>query len=598
MIASLRKAYELLRPADRRRLLGLVPLMVVGSLSDVVTVSVAATFFRLLTYSEEEVQSLMAGVGLHTDMPHMQVMLTLSVAMFVIIIVTNLLTIYTIHQVNRFGHGQSAKLSERALGAYLGRQYAWFLDKSSSELKQRLTVETQRVVNTVIVQTTQIATRSLGALLIVAWLLYDDPLLTTVLVFSLGGTYALFYFFLRRRMFRLGRDRTRADEKRHRIADESLVGVKELKLYGMEGQAVVRYREPATAFSAALASTHTTLASTKPVFEMLGVGGLVLVTILFQVTGRPLDTVLATLGAYGIAGYRLLPTIQRIAATAMKIRVEQHALANIHRDIMNAPPEPQLEGLPPLPFTSAITLSDASFRYPSADKDVLEQLSLQLPKGSWTAFVGSTGSGKTTLVDLLMGLLRPSQGTLTIDDRVLASEEDFVLWQQHIGYVPQAMFMGDTTIKANIAFGTDTIDMDEVVKAAHLASIGPFIENEMADGYDTTIGERGMRLSGGQRQRIGIARALYRKPALLVLDEATSALDNRTEAAVIQGLRENYADTTVIMIAHRLSTTRHCDRIFVLERGKILDAGSYDELLERSVVFQKMVAASEEEEPR
>ncbi|MCB9673086.1 MAG: ABC transporter ATP-binding protein, partial [Alphaproteobacteria bacterium] len=376
------------------------------------------------------------------------------------------------------------------------------------------------------------------------------------------------------------------------IAHEALLGVKEIKLHALETSVLKRFHEPNVEMASALTIVATMMRIGKPALEVVGVTGLVLIVVFFLATGRPLDGVLVLIGSYAVAAYRLLPTVQQGFAWLMTLQAEA-AAARIVLSHIDAP-LPTVTGAEPVTLEREIALEGVRFTYPQTEQPVLEGIDVRIPRGSWVALVGSTGSGKTTLVDLIMGLLQPDQGCVRIDDRRLEDLADAAAWQTHIGYVPQSLFMSDTTVAGNIAFGQDTPDMDLVRSVARMACVADFVETELPQGYETAIGERGMRLSGGQRQRLGIARSLYRKPELLVLDEATSALDNRTEAAVVDALRENFASTTVIMIAHRLSTTRYCDQILVLERGKIIARGSYDELLETSAYFRTLVEASNE----
>jgi ABC-type multidrug transport system fused ATPase/permease subunit len=316
------------------------------------------------------------------------------------------------------------------------------------------------------------------------------------------------------------------------------------------------------------------------------------VVVYLLAIGRPLEGALAMVGTYAVAAYRLLPALQAVFATASHVRFEMHALEQIHRDVTTAP---SLERPVPadVPFTRSVELAGVTFRYPTATTTLFEGLDLVLEKGRWTAFVGSTGSGKTTLADLVMGLLLPTSGEVRVDGRPLRTTPEVLGWQRHIGYVPQAIFMSDDTVAHNIAFGHVDADRERIRAAAHVAAIDEFVERELANGWDTPVGERGIRLSGGQRQRLGLARALYERPDLLVLDEATSALDNETEKLVMERLRAAHRDTTVLMVAHRLSTTRHCDEILLLERGRTADRGTYDELLARSPLFRDLVQAAE-----
>jgi ABC-type multidrug transport system fused ATPase/permease subunit len=268
-------------------------------------------------------------------------------------------------------------------------------------------------------------------------------------------------------------------------------------------------------------------------------------------------------------------------------------LTKVHGDIMryaptDAPPPPDV---PAVRLRERLALSDVRYAYPTAERGAIDGLTLAIEAHTSVGIVGGTGAGKTTAVDVILGLLRPQQGALVVDG-VEVTDATIRGWQKSVGYVPQHIFLTDDTVTANIAFGIEPaeVDMAAVERAAHIAELHNFVLKELPEGYDTTLGERGVRLSGGQRQRIGIARALYHDPDVLVLDEATSALDNLTERAVMDAVHNLGRDKTIIMIAHRLSTVRDCDSIFMLERGQVVAKGSYDDLVESNADFHKLVS--------
>lgn len=590
MFDSIRIALKLMSPEDRRRMVRLFPVMVLASSSDVLTVFVISAFLQFLTSGTGGAGTFF---GLEAWLDPMQVALVTVGLLFLIIVTSNLLSTYATYRLNKFGFEQNTRLSETVFAGILRRDYPWFLAQNSAALLQRTIAETKQVVRVMIVDTLQLIARSIGVLAIVVYLLVRDPLVTVALGVVLSAFYYALFSLIRRYARHYGRIRFRSDEARQQVVMESLKGVKELKVYGLERTALQRLAGPNKPLAHSLTMAATLGSLSKPALEIVGITGFSLMLVAFILTGRPLEGVLSLVGTYAIAAYRMLPHVQRFFTWYSNTQVEEHS-ANILTALID---DRGLEAEPTelLPLQRALRLEDVTFRYEGAEVDTLQGLDLQITRGSWVALVGTTGAGKTTLVDLLMGLLRPDQGQVLVDDVPLDTPERMRQWQRNIGYVPQNLFMNDTSVLRNIAFGEAEPDLERARRAAGMACIADFIEQEMPEGYDTVVGEQGNRLSGGQRQRLGIARALYRHPDLLVLDEATSALDNRTEAKVVDALRENFADTTVIMIAHRLSTTRYCDQILLLDRGRILDRGSYDELLASSPIFQQMVAASQEE---
>jgi ABC-type multidrug transport system fused ATPase/permease subunit len=293
-----------------------------------------------------------------------------------------------------------------------------------------------------------------------------------------------------------------------------------------------------------------------------------------------------------------MPAVQAVYQNVSQLRFSEAALEALCSDFaslqIEAPADLENERARThrLPLERALELRDVSYHYPKATRPALHHVSLTIPVFSTVAIVGSTGSGKTTLVDLVLGLLRPSEG-LILADGVEITDQRVRLWQRSVGYVPQHIFLADETIAGNIAFGLAPrhIDLAAVERAATIANLHEFVVSELPDGYQTKVGERGVRLSGGQRQRIGIARALYHDPDVLVLDEATSALDNLTEQAVMEAVHRLSNRKTIIIIAHRLTTVRRCDCIHLLEQGQLVASGTFQDLMARSDRFRAMAEA-------
>ena len=320
---------------------------------------------------------------------------------------------------------------------------------------------------------------------------------------------------------------------------------------------------------------------------------LALILLMLVKSGGNVTEIVPTLGVIAFSTMRLLPSLQQIYHSLVSIRGASSILDTIVGDFASTPALPLAEAGTGqvLKLEKQLELSQVSFAYAQAERPTLREVDLVIPARTTVGVVGGTGAGKTTLVDLILGLLTPDAGKMRVDGIDLGPE-NLRSWQQTLGYVPQTIYLTDETIAANIAFGVpkDQIDMAAVERAARIAALHDFVLSDLPQGYDTFVGERGVRLSGGQRQRIGIARALYRDPTLLIMDEATSALDNITERVVMEAVNRIRADKTIILIAHRLSTVKTCDTIFLMDRGRLLAQGSYDELLAGNDVFRRMVA--------
>ena len=337
--------------------------------------------------------------------------------------------------------------------------------------------------------------------------------------------------------------------------------------------------------------------SPRYVLEAVAFGGIILIAVYLIVVQKSLQQVIPILGLYAFAGHRLMPALQKAFQGIASARFNSAALEALHRDFQQHAdpqhgPSTSTRDDPsedPLTLDDRLVLDGVSFAYPNAEAPAIENLSLQIPANTTVGFVGKTGSGKTTTVDLILGLLRPQTGRIAVDGTPLRGEA-VRRWQQNVGYVPQQVFLADDTVARNIAFGVreEEIDMDAVKDAARRAHIHDFVTRELPNRWETIVGERGVKLSGGQRQRISIARALYHRPGVLVFDEATSALDQATEASVMEAIYELDDDHTILVIAHRLSTVQRADNIIMLEQGRKVGEGTYDELAHEHAKFREM----------
>jgi len=318
---------------------------------------------------------------------------------------------------------------------------------------------------------------------------------------------------------------------------------------------------------------------------------------LLESRGGDLPAILPVMALYAFAGSRLLPALQAVYKALSALRFGKPALDTLYLEFTEVGFGTASHGDAPAPVRSGkfaledrLEFSNVSYIFPNAEAPALKDISVTIKARTTVALVGSTGAGKTTLADVILGLLPPSSGDVRVDG-VSLTAENIPSWQCNIGYVPQHIFLADDTVAGNIAFGVpiEEIDHSAVERAARIAEVHDFIVSRMAEGYQTFVGERGIRLSGGQRQRIGIARALYHDPDVLVLDEATSALDNLTERAVMDAVHNLGHRKTIIIIAHRTSTVRECDRIFMLQHGSLTGEGTYDEMLESNEQFRRLV---------
>jgi ATP-binding cassette, subfamily B, bacterial PglK len=506
-------------------------------------------------------------------------LLLLGITVLLIIVIGNALRALATWHTHRFSQLTGHALAVTLLRAYLFRSYEYFLTRHSADLGKNILHEVHQVVNGVVFPVMSALSRIVMAVLIVALLFITDPGLTIVVILTLGSAYGVMYLLTRPLQMHLGEKHVTSNQDRYYIASEVFAGIKDIKLKGLEEISIRRYSAPSLTYSHGIALSMSLSQVPRFFLETIAFGGVIAMILYLLLVRGGITDVLPLVSLYVFAGYRLLPALQEIFSSVTRIRFSWPSLELVYRDLnVDAQSRASLPSLTPLPFTKAIHLDHVSYKYPLGDREVFRDVSLEIPHGARIGFIGSTGSGKSTAVDLILGLLRPAEGRIFIDDTPLDNEKSIRRWQACIGYVPQHIFLADDTISANIAFGAEgkEIDHTAVERAAQMAQLHEFIVKELPEGYGTTVGERGIRLSGGQRQRLGLARALYGNPSVLVLDEATSALDNETELQVMDALERIGREVTIILIAHRLSTLKGADFIFRIENGAVVSVGSRD----------------------
>lgn len=518
------------------------------------------------------------------------------VLVFVLMILTNAFTAFSTWLILRFSWRKHHRLSEQLLQKYLHQPYSYFLGHNTSNLSKNILTEAQTVVEMAVVPAMTLVSRAIVAAFVIALLFFVDPGLAVTIGVVLGGAYALIYLIYRRTTGQIGAERLASNEARFKAASEALGGIKDVKVLSREPEFMARFSAPSKRFSENMATAFTIAQLPRYALDTLAFGGLLLMVLYFLLVRGEVGQVIPIVSLYAVAGYRLLPTLQQVFHSAARLRFGAPALKALHADLTHvgegeAPPPAPESGAPEVPFSSALEVRELGFRYPNTESWALHGVSVLVPHNQTVALVGQTGSGKTTLVDVVLGLLSPQEGEILVDGNLITAE-NLRAWKRRVGYVPQQIFLSDDTIARNIAFGLpeNEVERGAVERAARIANLHDFITT-LPQGYETVVGERGVRLSGGQRQRIGIARALYADPDVLIMDEATSALDGITEDTVMQAIRELNRRKTIILIAHRLRTVRHCDLIYLLEDGRVVAKGTYDSLLRENPQFKSMATA-------
>lgn len=483
-------------------------------------------------------------------------------------------------------------LADRLFQGYLSMPYQFHLRRNSAELIRNSYDNVGQVVGSVF---NPLATLFAEVVLVVAMLaalLVASPSATATAAVFMLLTVAVTFAVVQPRLTQLGRLRQDAASSALQHLQQGLGGLRDVKILGREETFAASFRD-ARADMARAEYLRGMFAYVPRVSIETAFIALVLGAIVIAATRGQLDDVLATVGIFAYAGLRIQPSLQKISISLNNLRYAEAAVADLRQDLeqLDASVQERLAATgssqPELTFDHAIRFVDVNFRYSGANSETLSDINLLIPKGSSVGICGSTGSGKTTLVDLLCGLLEPTQGVVMVDGHALIDNPRS--WHRRLGVVHQSSFLVDDTLARNIAFGVpqDKIDHQALLVALEVACLEELVAG-LPDGLDTAVGERGVRLSGGQRQRIALARAVYRRPDLVVLDEGTSALDNTTESSVVSRLARLDPGVTLVMVAHRLSTIRRCDQIIFLEAGRISGVGAYESLLETSPAFRAM----------
>lgn len=598
MYRSLKKLYLEFSKQEKRRLLLLSLIIIMTALIQVV--GIASIFPFISVASDPNIVDrnvyLLAVKTYFGIADNHHFIVVLGGFVLLTLILTNMFLAFSSWITMRFVVTIIQTLSFRMLQRYLNENYVFHLKRNSAELLKNLTSEISRVVNGGIMSTLDIVSKAFTALCILAFLIIVDPIIALIAGGVLGLSYALIYWLIRTRLSRTGVIMVKLSSDRMRCINEALGGIKELKVLGREKYYLNQFRDIAGEIIKVNVFNRAAVDLPRYLLETVAFGGILAMTIYLVAVENDVQSVLPMISLYGLAGYRLMPALQGIFQGTATLKHDIAAVDLFYDDISGSDyidfnfiqDNPVIEK--PLPLNESLVLDDISFHYPNFSKQVVKHLSLSINANTSIGIVGTSGSGKSTLVDIILGLLQPQQGTLSVDGEIL-SKNKLRAWQNNIGYVPQVIFLADSSVSENIAFGLprDEIDQSAVEKAAKMANLHDFIVSELEDGYQTIVGERGIRLSGGQRQRIGIARALYHDPSILILDEATSALDSPTEHSIIESVYKLAHRKTIFMIAHRLTTIKECDKIIIMEKGRIVDSGTYEELSIMSSYFRKLL---------
>lgn len=591
----LKHIFELLTPKERIRAVYLIILMLLMALLDMLGVASILPFIAVLA-NPEIVNShqilnaaFVAGNSLGVNTIN-HFLFAIGMCVFILLVVSLVLKAFVTYAQTRFALMCEHSISQRLFEAYMQQSYCWFLGKNSADLGKIIVSEVGAAVNGGILQLLTVVSQGAVTFALLALIIVVDPFLAFSVGIVLTSLYVVVFVTVGGWLKRLGILRVQANNERFRALTEAFGAIKVIKAAGLEQIFTLRFGQPSLAYAKHESTARVIAQLPRFALEIIAFGGMLMVILYLMTTSGDFVTALPMVSLYAFAGYRLMPALQQIYASLAQLRFSGPSIEAVRNDLINLPVRHTVTPLKSsLSFKESIVLKGVSYRYPGTLKMALKSVDITIAANSTVGFVGTTGSGKTTMVDLILGLLPPHEGSLSVDGKVITDANKFE-WQKLIGYVPQNIYLADDSLAANIAFGVreKEIDWQCLNRAAKLANLHDFVTRELPQGYSTKVGERGVRLSGGQRQRIGIARALYHNPKLLILDEATSALDNVTERAVVDAIKSIGGEITIIHVAHRLSTVRQCDQIFLLEKGELAAHGTFETLTNQNPRFRAM----------
>ena len=557
-------------------------LMLMASISEVISIGAVVPFLGVLSNPEVVFESELAQPLLRyieIEKPS-QLLLPMSVLFALAALFAGLMRIMLMWGQTRFAHAVGADISYQIYMRTLYQPYGVHAARNSSEVIAGISVKADQVVRTTVLPVLIIASSFLMLAVILVALITLNPGMALSAIVGFSVIYGAFVFLTKQKLLRNSIQISEKTNLTVKVLQEGLGGIRDVLIDGTQLAYCKAFQKADVARRRAAANNQIMAQAPRYGVESLGMVLIAVLAVLLVDSGGGIVGALPLLGALAIAAQRMLPMLQQAYSSWSGLKGAQAILVDA-LDLLEQPLPKYAEGPADksLHFFSSIKLSNLGFTYHADGVQVLKGLNLEIQKGSRVGFIGATGSGKSTLLDLTMALLQPTEGTMMVDDCVI-SAENHRGWQSHIAHIPQTIFLSDSTISENIAFGlhAEKIDMERVRKAAKQAQIDETIMT-WDKQYQTMVGERGIRLSGGQRQRIGIARALYKEADVLIFDEATSALDTATEKAVMNEIDKISDEITVLIVAHRLTTLKSCDRIIELENGSIKREGSYSEIV-------------------
>ena len=594
MLRVIKQLFAVLTPAQRKSYYFLQFLVILMAIMEIVGVASIVPFMALVGDMDQLNQDSIFGKayiasGINTEF---KFVLMLGISVLMLLIIASTVSIFTIWRLTKFAHKTGAELGDRLYSYYLKKDWLFHASGNSSNLIKKIATEIPRTTQGIIVQLMQMNAKIVLAIFVIITVFFYDPkvALSGFLVFSLS--YILLFSIVKIRLQNNGKILSEVYQSRFGLMNEGFGGIKDILLLGRDLDFIYRFKETGRKMAYSLGNNAALAQAPRYFIELVAFGSIILLVIyLFVSHNGDLGMILPSLTVYAVASVKILPAFQQIYSSIADIRANIAAFESIQPDLVDSMKIEEFKITSEKKILSPknkISIENVSFNYDKKEEFALNELNMEIPVKNVIGIVGSSGSGKSTLIDIFLGLIKPKKGHLKVDDTVI-DDHNKRSWQNNIGFVAQSIFLSDSSIAENVAFGIpkDKIDTERVLKSLELAHLLELVEG-FKDGIYTQVGERGVQLSGGQRQRIGIARSLYHGAEILIFDEATSSLDGITEKMIMQAIHEFSGEKTIILIAHRLKTVEKCDQIFFIDKGSIVDQGTYIDLFEKNKLFRNM----------
>ena len=596
LLNTFKKTIALIDPTTQMQAIGIGFIIIVGILLETLSVGLIFPLISLLVdpTAADTITEKLKQFSISIDATDTEILIFLSFTVIILFIIKNAFLLFIAYVQAAFAVNNMFLLSTRMYRFYLQGPYSLHLARNSSDLIKNTREAAGSAFIGSFIGFLTLFSELLLVLALLTLLISIDPATSLLATAILAVGVASFYLLFNKRIKIWGERTLKIDKALLKSLQQGLHSIKEIKVLGREEFVVNDYETPLKEYIGLIKLKQIMSQAPRFWIETLAVTTVMAIVIYTLISGLTAASVLPLLTVFAAAAMRLIPSMNRLLVSLNRINDAQHPVNVIFDDLMllrgglNQPDKIQELNLE---FTNEITLRDVFFKYENSEATALQSINFSLKKGKSLGIVGASGAGKSTLVDIILGLLQPCQGEVLIDGVDIINGTK--AWQQHLGYVPQSIYLIDDTIRQNIALGVkaDEIDNEKLNRAIELAHLGNFIQ-ELPEGLETKVNEHGVRLSGGQRQRVGIARALYHNPDVILFDEATSALDGSTEREVSLAIENLSGGKTVIIIAHRLSTVRHCDHLIFLQDGRAVAEGTFDQLYEKNTDFQNMVKLS------